>query len=174
MKVLEDGLALAPRYAPPRPPALRSLLSNSNRVRPLLRRGRGRRRRRRDRRRHILHVLDMASFVCPPDQCDDAANAPQQKQESQWIEPIGFAIPAMSSASHTNLLFSQLPVLVRDHIEMRARPSPGKPSRHARSNQESGARFRRFAEPVVILDGLDSFRSRAEICRRNSSFSISA
>ena len=34
IEVLEDGLALAPGYAPPRPPALRSLLSNSNRFGP--------------------------------------------------------------------------------------------------------------------------------------------
>jgi len=53
---------------------------------------------------------------------------------------------------------------------MRVRPSPASPLR-TWSGQELGARFGRFAGPEAVLGGLDCFRSRAEICRRNSSFS---
>jgi hypothetical protein len=119
-------------------------------------------------------MLDVASFVRPPDQRDDAANGPQQKQESQWIETICLAIPAMSSASHTNLPFSELPVLVREPHRNEGSAEPGQALSHTWSSQELGARFGRFAEPEAVLGGLDSLRSRAEIRRRNSSFSISA
>lgn len=76
-------------------------------------------------------MLDVARGIRPPDQCDDSANEPQKEQKSQWIEAIGLAIPTLSPASHTNLPFSQRPVLKRDPLEMRVRPSPGKAYRHA-------------------------------------------
>jgi len=56
-------------------------------------------------------MLDVAGGVRPPDEHDDSANEPQQKQKSQGIEPIGLAIPVMSPASHKSLPFSQMPRL---------------------------------------------------------------
>jgi hypothetical protein len=61
-------------------------------------------------------MLDMTDGVGPPDQHYDAADEPQKKQKSQRIEPIGFAVPAMSPASHQSLPLAS-PGLVRDHIE---------------------------------------------------------
>ena len=162
---------MAPRYAPLDAPALRSLLSNSN-------------------RRHLYcgagaedavgAVIGGGTFstclMWPAAYAHQMSTTipptnPSRSRDLRGLSRSGSPSQSCRLPATRASLSRKCPVLVRDPIKMRARPSPGKTSRHAPGNQGLLLRFGRFAAPAVVLD---NFCSRVEISRRNSSFSISA